>query len=82
MSSVRISLSPFDKENKTKYKHYLALRLVLQPFEFPRQTENKAYLSETRNFGFGVPAVTVVFAILKVLNRTMQLISRSSRLRL
>jgi len=41
MSTFRISLSPFDKENETKYEHYLALRLVFYPAEIPRQAQNK-----------------------------------------
>jgi hypothetical protein len=41
-------------ENKTKYEHYLALRVVLNPAEFQREAENKASHSETRNVGMFV----------------------------
>jgi len=65
MSPVRISLSLCYKENKTKYIHYLALRFVLYPAEIARQVggggERNSPPPETRNLGFSVSAVSVVF---------------------
>lgn len=46
---------------------------------FLKQDENKKSVSETGNLGF---AVTAVFALLTVINKTKHLISRSSSLRL